>query len=67
LNVAEIELSVLGGQCLDRRIGTAAELRSECAAWEASRDAEGCRVYWRFTVQDARIKLHHLYPQTILA
>jgi hypothetical protein len=63
LNVAEIELSVLGRQCLDRRIGSATELQSECTAWEAPRNADGSRVDWRFTTQDARIKLRHLYPQ----
>jgi hypothetical protein len=63
LNVAEIELSVLSRQCLDRRIATAEVLRSECAAWEAARNADGSRVVWRFTTADARIKLRHLYPQ----
>lgn len=63
LNVAEIELSVLSRQCLDRRIATAEVLQSECAAWEAARNAEGSRVVWRFTTADARIKLRHLYPQ----
>lgn len=63
LNVAEIELSVLARQCLDRRIGSEAELRSECAAWERDRNADGSRVVWRFTTEDARVKLRHLYPQ----
>jgi hypothetical protein len=63
LNVAEIELSVLARQCLDRRIGSAAEVDAECAAWERQRNAEGSRVHWRFTTADARIKLRHLYPQ----
>ena len=63
LNVAEIELSVLGRQCLDRRIGSATELDSECAAWEDDRNAQGCPVSWRFTTADARVKLRHLYPQ----
>lgn len=63
LNVAEIELSVLARQCLDRRIGGAEELDAECAAWERARNAEGSRVIWRFTTADARIKLKHLYPQ----
>ncbi len=62
LNVAEIELSVLARQCLDRRIGAAAELRAEVAAWAAARNADGSRVAWRFTAADARIKLRHLYP-----
>jgi hypothetical protein len=63
LNVAEIELSVLGRQCLGRRLGSPAEVDAECAAWERARNAEGSRVVWRFTTQDARIKLKHLYPQ----
>jgi hypothetical protein len=66
LNVAEIELSVLARQCLDRRIGSVHELSGECAAWQVTRNAEGGRVQWKFTTQDARIKLRHLYPQTIL-
>ncbi len=63
LNVAEIELSVLARQCLDRRIGGAAELRREVAAWEADRNADKSRVVWRFTTADARVVLRHLYPQ----
>jgi hypothetical protein len=63
LNVAEIELSVLARQCLDRRIGSGAEVDAECAAWERDRNAEGSRVVWRFTTEDARVKLKHLYPQ----
>lgn len=63
LNVAEIELSILGRQCLDRRIGSAIELDSACAAWESDRNAQGCPVSWRFTTADARVKLWHLYPQ----
>lgn len=63
LNVAEIELSVLSRQCLSRRIGTPEELANECAAWERARNAEGGRVIWKFTTEDARVKLRHLYPQ----
>jgi len=62
LNMAEIELAVLSGQCLDRRIGQEAELRQEVAAWEAERNDQQVRVNWRFTTQDARIKLKRLYP-----
>jgi hypothetical protein len=62
LNVAEIELSVLGRQCLDRRIETAKELRWEVLAWEGPRNERGAEVQWRFTTSDARIKLRHLYP-----
>jgi DDE superfamily endonuclease len=63
LNVAEIELSVLSRQCLDRRIGSAEALRTAINAWTAARNATKSRVEWRFTVDNARIKLRHLYPQ----
>lgn len=62
LNAAEIELSILADQCLDRRIGSAEELRAEVAAWQAGRNADRCGVRWQFTTADARIKLRHLYP-----
>jgi len=62
LNVAEIELSVLARQCLDRRIASAEELRREVAAWEAERNERAVQVRWRFTTAEARIKLHRLYP-----
>jgi len=62
LNVAEIELSVLSRQCLDRRIETAEELRREVAAWEEPRNDRAAEVQWRLTTADARIKLRHLYP-----
>jgi hypothetical protein len=62
LNVAEIELSVLTRQCLDRRIETAAELRREVTRWEEPRNDRAAEVQWRFTTADARIKLRHLYP-----
>jgi len=62
LNMAEIELSVLSRQCLDRRIGKQAELEQEVAAWQARRNAQLVRINWRFTTADARIKLRRLYP-----
>jgi hypothetical protein len=62
LNVAEIELSVLARQCLDRRIGDSATLRREVTAWEGERNERGVDVKWRFTTADARIKLRRLYP-----
>jgi DDE superfamily endonuclease len=62
LNVAEIELSVLARQCLDRRMETAETLRREVAAWEEPRNDRAAEVQWRFTTTDARIKLRHLYP-----
>jgi hypothetical protein len=62
LNIAEIELSVLSRQCLDRRIADTDTLRREVQAHQASRDALGTKVNWRFTTHDARIKLKRLYP-----
>jgi DDE superfamily endonuclease len=62
LNVAEIDLSVLARQCLDRRIGDSATLRREVTAWEGERNERGVDVKWRFTTADARIKLRRLYP-----
>lgn len=62
LNIAEIELSVLSRQCLDRRVPDADTLATEVAAWEARRNATGTPVNWRFTTDDARIKLRRLYP-----
>ena len=62
LNMAEIELGVLGRQCLDRRIADLPTLKSEVAAWELARNAEQVRINWQFTTADARIKLKRLYP-----
>lgn len=62
LNVAEVELSVLAEQCLDRRIGDPAALDAELAAWTATRNAEKSVVQWQFTTADARVKLRRLYP-----
>jgi hypothetical protein len=62
LNMAEIELSVLGRQCLDRRIADAEGLMREVAAWEAARNDADAVINWRFTTADARIKLKRLYP-----
>jgi hypothetical protein len=63
LNMAEIELSVLSRQCLDRRIGDQELLASEVKAWQDERNDQVVKVHWRFTTADARIKLKHLYPQ----
>ena len=65
LNMAEIELSVLSRQCLDRRIPDKATLTKEVAAWEHDRNTSGGTVDWRFTTADARIKLKRLYPSTL--
>jgi len=62
LNMAEIELSVLARQCLDRRIPDMTTLRSEVAAWQIERNANTVRVDWQFTTSDARTKLKRLYP-----
>jgi hypothetical protein len=59
---AEIELAILSAQCLDRRIPNQDTLRQEVAAWEETRNALGAAVNWRFTTEDARVKLRHLYP-----
>jgi hypothetical protein len=62
LNMAEIELSALQRQCLDRRLGDRATMEREVAAWVAARNAAGSTVDWRFTAADARTKLKRLYP-----
>jgi hypothetical protein len=62
LNVAEVELSVLARQCLDRRIEDRATLEREVAAWEDDRNQRAVETKWRFTTADARIKLRRLYP-----
>ena len=62
LNMAEIELRVLSGQCLNRRIDTITEVRSEVMAWEKERNNLNSIINWRFTTDKARIKLKHLYP-----
>ena len=62
LNMAEIELSVLGRQCLNRRIPDMDTLMREVAAWQDDRNYEETWIDWRFTTADARVKLQHLYP-----
>jgi DDE superfamily endonuclease len=62
LNVAEMELSVLARQCLDRRIPDLPALRREVRAWEEKRNAAVVKVDWQFTTADARVKLKKLYP-----
>lgn len=62
LNMAEIELNVLIGQCLNRRIGSLAEVTKAVSAWQTRRDNLKAKVNWQFTYQDARIKLRRLYP-----
>jgi hypothetical protein len=62
LNMAEIELGVLRGQCLDRRIPDFPTLTSEVTAWQSARNAAQVKVNWQFTTADARVKLNRLYP-----
>ena len=63
LNMAEIELSALKGQCLDRRIDNMDEMKSEVAQWEQHRNNRSTKIHWHFTTSDARTKLIRLYPQ----
>jgi hypothetical protein len=62
LNMAEIELSVLNRQCLDRYLPDKTTLAQETMAWETERNTNGATVDWRFTTEDAHIKLKRLYP-----
>ena len=62
LDMAEIELGILGRQCLSQRIDNIEELRRQVNAWEKSRDKADVKVDWQFTTTDARIKLKRLYP-----
>ncbi len=64
LNMVEIEIGVLRGQCLDRRIGERDVLIAEIAAWQKQRNASGARIKWKFTTQKARAKLARAYPDT---
>lgn len=64
LNMAEIELSVLSRQCLDRRIGEEETLKREIKKLEEERNAACAKIEWRFTTEDARRKLQRLYPST---
>ena len=64
LNIAEIELGIFARQCWDRRIGDEATLKSETMKLEEARNATGAKIEWRFTTEDARRKLHRLYPST---
>ena len=62
LNMAEIELNVLNGQCLNRRIDNIGTVERESLAWQKHRNNKGAKVNWQFTAADARIKLRRLYP-----
>lgn len=62
LDMAEIEIGVMTRQCLNRRIPNQETLRTELKAWQEQRNQKSVRVNWRFTTEDARIKLKSLYP-----
>jgi len=62
LNIAEIELSAMTSQCLGRRIPDIDELSDELKEWNITRNESCIGVKWQFTTDDARIKLHRLYP-----
>lgn len=62
LDMAEIELSILQRDCLNRHIATKELLSAEINAWQAKRNAKQAKANWQFTTKDARIKLHKLYP-----
>ena len=62
LDMAEIELGILGRQCLARRIDSMRELTREVGAWETQRNAANAKANWRFTMDNARIRLRRLYP-----
>jgi transposase len=64
LNMAELEISVLSRQCLKRRLGEMETLKQEVASWQDHRNRVGTTTKWRFTVNDARRTLPHLYPET---
>jgi hypothetical protein len=64
LNMAEIELNVLNGQCLSRHIAAIEKVKSEAAAWQINRNNKNKKIKWQFTAKDARIKLKKLYPST---
>jgi transposase len=62
LNMAEIELQVLNGQCLNRHISTIQEIKQEVEAWQIHRNNKNKKINWQFTNKDARVKLKKLYP-----
>jgi hypothetical protein len=62
LDMAEIELGILGRQCLARRIDNVDDLRREAKVWETARNSAATKVNWQFTTADARIRLRRLYP-----
>lgn len=66
LNMAEIELNVLMGQCLKRRIDNVTTIREETEAWQENRNNKKAKINWQFTTKSARIKLKRLYPTLLV-
>ena len=62
LNMAETELSILSGDCLDRDMESVEFVASEAKAWEIDRNQRQAKIRWRFTVEEARVKLEEVYP-----
>lgn len=62
LNMAEIELHVLNGQCLNRHISTMKKIKEEVEAWQSNRNNKNSKINWHFTNKEARVKLKKLYP-----
>ena len=62
VNMAEIELHVLNGQCLNRHISTMEKVKEEVKAWQTNRNNKNSKINWQFTNKEARIKLKRLYP-----
>ena len=61
-NMAQTEISIMNGQCLDRRLDCQEKIAAEVAAWEGKRNAQEARIHWTFTLAAARLKLRKLYP-----
>jgi hypothetical protein len=62
LNIVDIEIGMLRGQCLDRRIATRTQIVAEITAWERQRNASGARIKWMFITVKARAKMSRAYP-----
>jgi hypothetical protein len=63
--MVEIEIGVLKGQCLDRRISEPEVLTAEITAWERARNSAGARIHWMFMIDKARAKMGRAYPQPL--
>ena len=60
--MAETEIGIMNGQCLDRRLDSQEKIATEVAAWESRRNIQQARIHWTFTLAAARRKLRKLYP-----